>query len=472
MIRSAALMLTWLAATLAVADWPLDAVGRISSGRSGGSCTLIAKGSQTSLVLSCAHVFGSSASATCTFNGAKYSGRRIRMDRGADVSVVVISGVPKAEPLRVADLPLDQSATYWPTGWRKGVLRQCPDSRVVRVTGSRTYLTGKWIIDLGYSGGALLNRRGEVCGVTIAKNVGQHLTVATTLEAVHRELSGVMAMAVAGASVPRQAGQESPCSEPVDDEPCQWLLRRITRPICRPPGCPPGSGRGRGESPPADLEPFVRPGDTPPGNAPIFNPEVPPGVGQGPSFDPPATPPQAQPPAAPPAAPDAGDALKAIVDRLDSLEDRLAAVEERPGVDAISPRLEQVEGTIGVMSKRVEQIVGRMDDDALAAKVAEIIGPIPKPEPLDYDALADRVALRLRPPSSDFEPAIYFTSASGETTDAAVESLKSQRYPITIVSLDARRVEVVDTLPRVFVPVTGVSYDGIDGVNRYLASIR
>jgi S1-C subfamily serine protease len=154
---------------------PHDAVCDITNERSeivdgrrawpGGSGTLV---SSDGFILSCGHLFENGGrSAKLSFKSVKgqWRARVVDVDFRNDLSLLKISNPPKLDIPRVcaasrADGPFDavgfpgdlQGEIEWSRG---NFIRLTPSSRVETRCQVRS----------GYSGGALFNRHGEVCGV-------------------------------------------------------------------------------------------------------------------------------------------------------------------------------------------------------------------------------------------------------------------------------------------------------------------
>lgn len=178
-MRISALLLSLVLAAQAWAAWPYDAVCDLqnetpqyfpdgSRGYPGGSGTLIGVSDRTGLILSCAHAFengGRTAKISFASARGEWRGRVIGLEPQNDLSMLVIDSPPDiATPMVRAAKPEDgpfvcvgypwygRDRQHWTAGECIGLTA---DSRIhVRCS-----------VQSGYSGGALFNKHGEICGV-------------------------------------------------------------------------------------------------------------------------------------------------------------------------------------------------------------------------------------------------------------------------------------------------------------------
>ena len=134
---------------------------------------------------------------------------------------------------------------------------------------------------------------------------------------------------------------------------------------------------------------------------------------------------------------------------METLSDRVAAIETRPGTPG--PQGERgPQGPAGPAG-----IAGQVDVEAIVARVVAQVG--------------DQAAVEPSPARI-----LYYTSTEGcpgcAPVDAKIRALKADGYPITITDLDPVNT-VVRGVPRIYIPETGRNVEGVANCEVFLSSV-
>lgn len=176
-VLAIALLVLILAARLARAAWPYDSVCDIansisSGGASGGSGTYVGAAGKNGAVLTCAHLFDQGVGQiVCTFPASEYNYRAkvLGIDWEHDLALLLIRKPAGIKPLRIARVNPGAGPFV-----SIGFPAHAHGSRHYRVSNLVGQTAGESYTDVefqsGDSGGALLDRRGRLVGVTVGND--------------------------------------------------------------------------------------------------------------------------------------------------------------------------------------------------------------------------------------------------------------------------------------------------------------
>lgn len=168
-MRLLTLLLSLLLTPPLWAAWPYDACCNVTVPPYGGSGTLVGVQDGRGLVITCAHVLegGDLGRITCRFPTATVRGRLLGQQRSADLAAIEVTapaGIRSPVQVRAAtrdDRDLLLVGCPWYGNGRLYWMR----GDVAGFEGHDVLLRSAQLVQSGYSGGAVLTRRGELIGI-------------------------------------------------------------------------------------------------------------------------------------------------------------------------------------------------------------------------------------------------------------------------------------------------------------------